>query len=334
MKKLICTASAVLVSCAAAVAGPLNPAQVSKDAQWLVHVNLELLTGSPIGQMLLADGGPLEMSELRMVKEEFGMDPLTDVKSITIYGASLDDAKPAARVDVETDNVNVGVNASLEENAVIILETLDTIDGALAKAIEEGPGYKAIDGPYRTIHSWADGDEQFFASIFPADGDGRRTVAFATSEQTLNTALSVIQGKSQSLAQADKSDLAAAPRDGSFVYVEILDIDALDEFKARSAMMGGNLDGVALDLGIADQALFASLSLGIENAEKAQQMVAMAQGLIAAAQLANGANEELSSLLSLAQQLDIQTSDHQLEATLKLSMEELVNLMQLMEDHD
>ena len=333
MKKLISTASAIIISCAAAAAGPLNPAQVSKNAQWLVHIDLELLTGSPLGQMLLTDEGHLDMSEFQMIKEDFGIDLLTDVKSITIYGTSLNDAGPAAQVEVNRVGVDVGIKTPLEGTAIII-ETLDIIDGALAKAIEEGPDYETIDGPYRTIHSWSEGNDRFYASIFPADGDGHRTVAFATNEQRLNDALSVIQGESQSLAQSGDGDLAAAPRNGSFVYIEVLDIDALDEFKARSAMMGGNLGRVALDLGIADQVLFASLNLGVDDPERAQQMVALAKGLIAAVQLANSGDEKLSSLLGIAQQLDIQTSDHQLEATLNLSIDDFMQLIQLMNDYD
>lgn len=66
-------------------AGELDPARVPADAQWLVHIDYESLSDSAMWQKI-RDEKPLvsKMIQGRM-KKRFGIDPTTDLKSITMF---------------------------------------------------------------------------------------------------------------------------------------------------------------------------------------------------------------------------------------------------------
>jgi len=79
------------------LADPLNGKCVSAQARWVAHANLEQLSQSGIGSLLfLALATEKEKQRLGEFQEEFGFDPLTDLRSVTIYGKGPSDEDAVA----------------------------------------------------------------------------------------------------------------------------------------------------------------------------------------------------------------------------------------------
>ncbi len=79
----------VVVAACSLRAGPFNPEQVPADALWAVHLNCEKVWASEIGGNVKksVETGPVK-AKLDVLKLIFGLDVITDIKSVTLYGKS------------------------------------------------------------------------------------------------------------------------------------------------------------------------------------------------------------------------------------------------------
>jgi hypothetical protein len=62
---------------------PLNPGWVAADARWMIHVDVESLKASTVGQFVLAHPEQFDLEDLDDFEEEVGLSLLDDVMSIT-----------------------------------------------------------------------------------------------------------------------------------------------------------------------------------------------------------------------------------------------------------
>lgn len=89
----------------AASAEALNRSYVAPDARWFVHLDMDKLMATPLGQTIrdtwMADAQNAgKLAELRMIT---GMNPWRDLRSLTLYGPSGDGAEAVAVVRADAD---------------------------------------------------------------------------------------------------------------------------------------------------------------------------------------------------------------------------------------
>ena len=72
-------------------ATPFKPAQVSGMANWFVHADLDALRSTETGKTLMEAVEAEHGAKLRAIKRMFSLNPLKDLKGITLYGSGEKD---------------------------------------------------------------------------------------------------------------------------------------------------------------------------------------------------------------------------------------------------
>src|ERR1043165_9078392 len=94
MTRLKVSAAGCLGWVAAAVAGPINMNWVAPDAAWIVHIDVDAVRGSTIGKFIIANWDKEDEAELAAVKAKIGIDPVHDLKGVTVFGKSRNTVTP------------------------------------------------------------------------------------------------------------------------------------------------------------------------------------------------------------------------------------------------
>jgi hypothetical protein len=131
--------------------------------------------------------------------ERYGLDPLKDIKSITLYGAGTDDG-----------------------DAVAIVVTTPKLDGMLERVRGLADyGSESLDG--FTLHKWRPeaGAEQPLAWVHTPAGDvDERVVVISSERARLRRAIGVVLGAQPNLTHEPRPSLARTPQHGSFFFLE------------------------------------------------------------------------------------------------------------------
>ena len=281
---------AVLSVSVSAWAGPLQKEAVSADAKWVVHLDVEGLIASDVGQAVLAlarDKDPGLDTKIAAIAEKIGADPLKDLKGITLYGTAFDGK----------DGVAV-IRASVNQEKLL---------GLLAA----NESHKEITVGERKAHQWVEkkrgpGDDGVRVGAFFGDD----TVVIARSVEALTKALDVLDGKQSSLA----ADSALSP-DGDkpplfWAAVMDLPVPTAAEAAAEAAAAGAaekavkvnvklpnaeflkRVSGGSLLAGSAAGEVFGKVALIARSAEDGARIRQMVQGLVAFGQMALDAKED------------------------------------------
>lgn len=67
-------------------AAEFNPAHVSRDANWWLHADLEAVRNTGIGKRIVETIEDKKGAQLRAAKRMFSINPVTDLRGITLYG--------------------------------------------------------------------------------------------------------------------------------------------------------------------------------------------------------------------------------------------------------
>lgn len=177
MKRCLTIAAAGLFSVVSAMAGPLRPAEVSKDAKWVAHLDVEQLKAGQIGQYLLQQASTEEMNrKAAAFILVCGFDPRKDISSITAYGNS---GQPEQGVMI--------LRGVFDQNRLV----------TLAQANED---YEGITYGNYTIHSWVD-KKKCCQRMFGVVHGGNALLLSKTQEE-IKAALDVLDGRAPGMDAA------------------------------------------------------------------------------------------------------------------------------------
>ncbi|MBT3289326.1 MAG: hypothetical protein HN849_12995 [Victivallales bacterium] len=194
------------------LADPLNGKRVSAQARWVAHLNLEQLNKSGIGSLLFlalaTEKGKQRLGEFR---EEFGFDPLTDLRSVTVYGKGPRD-----------------------EDAVALFRGV--FDGdrlvALARASDS---YEQSGHHDQTIHGWVAvtrGRRELSYGCLAADD----TVVVSRSPAMVKEALDVLARRKANITSvAGLADLL--PRQPTALLVVMADLENLEHVSPNATVL-------------------------------------------------------------------------------------------------
>ncbi|MHC4446368.1 MAG: hypothetical protein ACYSXF_00995 [Planctomycetota bacterium] len=314
MNKLIAPLVAAAALCHPAAAGTLKHDWVAADAQWLIHVDVEAFTASTFGSTLLQHAEELhvDLGGLDEMKEEIGLDPRTDLMSVTAYGTTGD----------------------IEEDAAIIAVTNAKADEALARfKAHEDTEVREIRLDGHTVHVFSDGDEQHYLHLRETDDPDRRLVVICGDKHVLADALDVLDGNKPSMSRGRSSFLVSRAKRGSFVFIAARDVDGFPEIEPASEIIR-LADGFAVDIGEKEDVVYGQATVSAENEQTARDIADVVTGMIALGRLLGSQEPELEPLRELAQALAVTADGTRISIRLQYDSQQLVEELKAVAEHE
>lgn len=306
------TTALLLLSCAVPLhAGGFDRTRVPAGAVAVAHVDVEALMRSQLMAELQRQHPELA-SELDLGQHSpmlAGVQPLRDVRSITVFASDVSQQKLAAVVQVD---------AKLEP----LLQ--------IAVGLEQ---YEALQVDGRTIHTWSeDGDERIFAYVQELGAD--RLILIANDTQLLGQGLAVLTSGAPNLANSPHTVLRATAAPGAIVFAASAEpLSKLGEVDANSSV-ARLVQGAVVQLGEQQGAVFGSVALITEKPDDALRLSQVLQGLTALASLAGENVDQAQALQRLSSGLSFQATGSQLFVEFRYDLASLMREIQsLAEQH-
>ncbi len=277
-----------------ALAGPPVAGHVDPDAKWVVHVDLEQLNSTQLGSFLMdmvaAETDNFE--DIREIMPNFWPGPEGGMFGITLYGAELefeDDEIPEDFCAVIYGNENIRGWGSMLE-AIALHEGFE--DQLKKREIHGAQVWSMpMEDSGRIYAGLVEGRSGRVAWVVSFDsGRIERSLAFFEDQDGGNELLPRDGWRAGTVAFAATNGLNGVPMDEKASRV----IGEAKSFKMRV----GELKDEA----------FMQLALDTGDAEKAQSVMSIGQGLMAIGQLAASEDEELAAVMRVARGLQISTS--------------------------
>ncbi|RNC80438.1 MAG: hypothetical protein ED559_01095 [Phycisphaera sp.] len=285
-----------------AVAGPPVEKHIDPDAGWMVHVDLDAVADTEIGeflmQMISAETDDFE--DIREVMPNFWPGPEGGVFGLTAYGTSLD--------------IEGGDGA---EDMCVILYGDDQISGWGSMlhgiALHEGMGDEIRHRQVRGHDAWS----------FPLDDAGRGYAGLVEKGRNVAWIIAFDSGTfddALGLFDEGRGDTDLMPRggwrDGTIAYISTNTLDGLDVDEKASRVLG-DARSLRMRVGEEDGEAYFQGALDTGDDENARSIVSIAQGLLAIGNLAAADDEELREVMRVAQgfSFDVEGSTVYIELT-------------------
>lgn len=240
--------------------GP-DPALISADAAWLMHLDLEHARATRLGRLLFDAGSARMQYDTAGVQSEFGVDPVREIRSVTAYGLGAEGGPGVVIIDA-----TAGIDRIIEE--------LSARHGEVITTLLEG--YEVM--------QW----DQGVASIRAA-GEKDRMVVIGPEAETLLLALRVIDDVLPSLADNENPVFNQSLRPGAFFSIQIPDTEiltkVLDGAGQGAPEMLRLMQAAALQLGEHAGVAYLDAAFGVGSDKDAQDISDVAQGLVAMGRL-------------------------------------------------
>jgi len=283
----------------------LKREQLPADVDFVFHLDVEGLKRTEMWKVFQETAGAemeAEFDELDEFKAQYGFDPLTDIKAVTLYKMKAE-----------------------EDPTVALFCTSAHVDQALL-ALSKEAGYARVQDGGIEFHTWHVAedamDETVHAYVHPLP-NGERLVVAAKNRASALRAARVLRGEEPNHLAGGA--LLVNPAPGSFLYVSASDVEKLAEFTPASQVFG-LAQGIQVDLGEAGGFLRAHLSVLTEMPEKARQIADVVQGLVSLGGLAL-AGQELEPALEVLRALRINTKGSEVSVDFEFGVRRLVDIV-------
>lgn len=282
MLRTLVLASFIFAAVAPAHAAPLAAKQVSADAKWLLHLDIEQFAPSQTCRILLDD--PKTGERLRAMLGNYrnllGADPLKALSGITLYGDEI------------TGNRGVAVIAGTI-NAAAVTARLATY-----------PAYTRRKAARNVVHRWTDpASKANLNACLYAPG----LLVITSDDNAMDTALAVLDGSHSSLASKKAPALSVpAPLAGSF-FLTVSSGYAGAAPHPLKAMLLRNTTRAAMQVAESKGIVDANIAMDAVSPDAALQIQQIVRGLIVSAQFA----DESSGLAQLAELSEVKRLDQQ-----------------------
>ncbi|MCA9190494.1 MAG: hypothetical protein KDB03_01980 [Planctomycetales bacterium] len=283
---------------------------LTQDAKFTLKVDVASFARTKLGGRLIKLTEQLASEELedvqgnvlQKVQEALGFDPLKEIRTIAVVGASYEDP---------------------QEHVKLVMQ-MGTTTGNLEGLALALPGYEAEDYGSQTIHAVGDGDQHAFATILTAP-DGKKTILATTEKGDLKAA---IDAESATYATALKSADA-------FMEIEVLELPAEALEQEQVANISKMLQGVSASLAEKGSDLSIELNLTASNDKRAEQIQQLAQGLKALGGLFEQEIQDDDDLQFLSGLIDrVQVNREQNRVVIQLAVPEQLVVDFLREEAD
>ena len=276
------TAAALVLGATPVLGDVLNPGIVDGRARVLIHLDMLALTETTLFKLAYEELAVDIDAALLEFEEETGLDPLRDLRSVTVYSN-----------DIEKDHW------------VALLRANERLDAAFER-LQRKPGYAEVTHGARTLHSITEGDQQWFGYLYDSRPAGERLFVISEGVDALVAAIDVIEGKRENLAQVEQAAVESAPRPGATLFVSAdRGLGSFGDF-APSSEVSQLVTGVLFECGEAEEVLFARLRLTAASEKDARDIRDIIQGGLAIASLIAGRAEGAEVLDEFVRALEVE----------------------------
>tara|TARA_B100001939_G_scaffold294023_1_gene266862 strand:+ start:516 stop:1511 length:996 start_codon:yes stop_codon:yes gene_type:complete len=257
MKQIILTFLSIAVLGSPAAAEGLKAKQVPANAQWIAHVDIDGFKTSKLGKFTL---GRLKdvAAPIDAVAAMLQFDPRKDLSDITAYGNHSKADQP--------------------ENAAVLLNGRFKPDH-LMTLLKAGEGLKVEKAGKHQLLEWTKDKETEYGSIV-----NEKLLVLGTNRKMVAQALKTVDGKVDTLNAKKLKDLKLDK--GAYIMLGMASLEGLPI--PPEAKILENVKSIGVTLGEKGDNLEAGVSLYAANAEFAEQIQQMLQGLLALVQLQAG----------------------------------------------
>ena len=294
--------TAVLGTSVAALAGPLDGDLIPASAQWVLHVDVEAVADSSIGKMLHHG---LDLEEEFEEMREFGIDPMSDVYSVTAYGWG----------EIE------------EHNMVLVVHASDSVEKVLDRKAAEAGIEGHADGDW-TFYS-ADEHGQDHAIGVHADDDDIRIFIAADREGVLKAAKGRDGG--------DRAEvIGRGPRRGAMIFAAARDLAGVvpdwGDHMPHSQLVSST-ESILIEFGERDETIRCRMHATCADTQTSEDAVQLLQGLMALGRMMAREKEELAPFAKLADGISIEADQSVVKIDIEVPSEMLMMLMEAAEEY-
>jgi len=271
------------------MAVPLQKSEIGPTANWTLHADLDAFRNSAIGKLLLAELKAQGVEEkMQPFVDAFSFNPLTDIRGVTIYGKGQD-----------------------RNNAVAIFNGKFDVDKLLG-IVRWNPQYQEISYQDVTLYRWLNEDKKKGPSadqlMYGYVHKGQQ-VAISIGLDALKGAVDTLKGSGTS-ASAELLNQIPQGESGTFLQIAAIGVGDIVGQDPKAAIFK-QAESLSLAAGETAEKVFIGLRLQGQSPEVADNILKMAQGLVAMAQLAA---QEQPKLSELAKNVNVVRNDKTVQA--------------------
>lgn len=294
-------------------AAPFDPAIVASDAAWVVHVDVEAALASKLGGALVGHALSQEdnRQHLDMLKMQFGIDALSDLHSVTLYGSNAEDP----------------------EEAVVLIAGSANIAAALDKAAAESKGEIV-----KTPRGYSLHDGEASAIVFEGRG-GRTLLVLSQDDDMVDQGARVVSGEAQNLGDANWGSLRPVNTAGAIAIVSVSSAfaQAFDDDAPPLQMLLNGSDGVSVVVAERGANAVVEVALTSQNEQQAQGLAGMVQGFVGMAhgmmQMKGGAHgkhnfEEFKQFADILNGINVSAEGRDLSLSITYDVDRLLQLIE------
>ena len=289
----------------------LDAARVPASASWLVHVDMEAFRRTSLWELLQKEmqSGEVDVDfdELKMFEERFGFRPFEDVHSVTVAG-----------------------RGEIGDDGLVLVETSDALDAAMAR-LQQEPEYRSMRRGGYDLHSWEE-DGRSQGAFYIHHLNSRRLVVVSESESELTEGIDVLNGRAKSLRQNPDAMVIPRPTPGAFLFVDATAaLSALAELEPASAV-AEMARGARVEIGESRGELFLNVDIIANTPENADNIYSVINGVRAFAAMA-GAQEDVPDFaLEMLNSIEMQTTGSEVSLQFRYDARELVEEIRAIEE--
>lgn len=213
-------------------AAPLDKTDVPANVKWMAHLDIEGLLQSELGKFILQQvDSPRLRARIDKFTNTFGFNPLTDLRSATIFGTQFE---PGGAVAI--------IRARFQQEKLLEL-------------LRKHEGHEQLLEGERIVHRWSekpdddDDDGVRYGTIF-----NRTTIIVSRSKAALLEAIAVLEGKADDLASHDSGILPQLPQ-GTFFAAGLLELQLPEDAHPQLAALKSGI----IILGESNETAFGSV---------------------------------------------------------------------------
>jgi hypothetical protein len=268
--------AAVLGSVGILRAAPVDFKQVGADAKWAVHVDFDAARASTVMQKahpLVMKQHPQIEERLAKIRQQWQFDPCADLHGVTFYGQTFEKGKGVAIVHAK-------VNEQL-----------------LLEKAKQAPGHQMSNHGKYELHSWTHDagskrQRSMTGTFFKPD-----VLVFGSSESEVAAALDALDGTQPNIADKVPSLVGAIPA-GTILFIGGRDLSEIKlPADSLAAPLAKQADTLLLAIGEHEGKAFCVGTTNLKEAEFAERLKAIVEGIRAMAVLKLGDDPEALKIL-------------------------------------
>ena len=259
-------------------AGELNAAHVPADALWLIHVDYEALSDSPMWQKIREEKPVVAKMMQGLMKQRYGIDLSTDLKSITMFSRDykIYTGTVIVHADYDASKIEERMKQALDHRTTQFNDhTLHTVTLSKQKSDDDGPS----------------GDEEM--TVVMVD---KHTLLLASSVANAQENLKRMAGEGESLKDKP-SKLLRDEAGKAWIYGSAIDLGKLKDHPVSMPVIAQH-ERITWSLGEqSDGKIYEKAELVAQSEEVATKMKKVLDGAVAFETLSAEGSEALTALI-------------------------------------